>query len=52
MCPENYWSIRHSVLPFSADPRTAGRLYELRTVREYATAVGSVNRLQMRTLCV
>ena len=21
MCPENYWSIRHSVLPFSADPR-------------------------------
>jgi hypothetical protein len=25
MCPENYWSIRHCVLPFSADPRTADR---------------------------
>jgi hypothetical protein len=24
MCPENYWSIRHSVLPFSADPRSLG----------------------------
>eukprot|EP01047_Picozoa_sp_COSAG01_P085899 COSAG01_NODE_19075_length_1032_cov_1.251876_2_plen_46_part_01 len=22
MRPENYWSIRHSVLPFSADPRS------------------------------
>ena len=31
MRPENYWSIKHSVLPFSAVPRTVGKFRSLQS---------------------